>query len=111
VCGDSIAAAYDVVEKAAHVANAGHTVDEERRHNELVGDRGGARVEVDMRMHVPESGDQILSTSINYLRIMRYPNTPGFGNGFDSIRGDKYSHARARRHSCHVDHCDVGNGK
>ena len=60
VRGDVVASLKNGVECAAHVADAGDAVGEEERKNEVGAVCGGA-VEVDVGVHVPEAGDEVLT--------------------------------------------------
>ena len=66
VRGDLVAGVEDGVERAAHVADAGDSVGEEEGEDE-VSAVGGGRVEVDVGVHVPEAGDEVLAFGVDDL--------------------------------------------
>ena len=65
VCGDLVAGVENRIKCAAHVADAGDSVGEEKWQNDIRAIGGGA-VEVDMRVHVPETGDEICAMGVDY---------------------------------------------
>ena len=64
VCGDLVAGVENRIKCAAHVADAGDAVGEEEWQNDIRAIGGGA-VEVDMRVHVPETGNEICTMGVD----------------------------------------------
>ncbi len=64
--GDGGAGVQDPVQVAAHIADAGDAVGEEEREDE-VGAVIGHAVEVDMGMHIPQAGDEVLALGVDDL--------------------------------------------
>jgi hypothetical protein len=81
VCGDLVAGVENRIKCAAHVADTGDAVGEEEWQNDIRAIGGGA-VEVDMRVHVPETGDEICAMGVNY------PSGLGFEPGAACNTGD-----------------------
>ena len=64
--GDLLASVQHLVQIAAHIAYAGDAVRKKQRKDQIVTVHSGT-AKVDMRMHVPKAGDQILSLRIHHL--------------------------------------------
>lgn len=66
VCGDLVAGVKHRIECAAHVADAGDAVGQEQWQHDIRSIGSGA-VEVDVRVHIPQTGDEICAMRVDDL--------------------------------------------
>ena len=107
--GDFVAGVEDGVECRAHVADAGDAVGEEEREDE-VSAIGGGGVEVDVSVHVPEAGDEVLAGRVDDLPGFGFQAGGGFDAG-DAVAGDDDGGVGQGFAGDCVDDCDVGDGE
>ena len=85
----SLARVQHGVEIAAHVANAGDAVGDEERKDEVGRRSRCGPVEVDMGVHVPEAGDEVLALGVDDLSSFGI-ELGGGSNGGDSVAVNDY---------------------
>jgi len=106
--GDLVASVQDGVEVAAHIAYAGDAVGEEEREDE-VGAVGGGAAEVDVGVHVPQTGDEVLTGGVDDLAGGR--RARGARDRVDAIVVDHDGAIRLGLSGDGIDDGDVRDGK
>jgi len=92
-----------VIQIAAHVARARHTVGDEHRKRSF-----GFR---EVNVHVPQARNQKLACRIYNQCSARHMYLPGSSQGRDAVTLYDNRHVRFGRSASHVNYCNVGKGK
>ena len=67
-------------------------------------------VAANVNMHVPQAGNEILSSTINHLRLFRYASCPCGCNRFNTAAQDDDGHVPSRGTAANIDYGDVSKG-
>jgi hypothetical protein len=109
VCGDLAAGVKHRIECAAHVADTGDAVSQQQRQHNIRSIGSGA-VEVDVRVHIPQTGDEICSMRVDELCSLGVAPGAVLHPG-DAIAIDDDGGVGLDGAAYGVDDVGVGNGK